>query len=116
MGTMPDLGLVCGVDSHADTIMAAVCDPTGRLLGTGAATGQPTCPPDHRPGQDEQPPCHRSNVHAAPPRARQTRIIRCLKRYIAREVHHTHQRPNHLTRRTETDAIWRGSEWVISGR
>ena len=35
METMPGLGLVCGVDSHADTIMAAVCDPTGRLLGTG---------------------------------------------------------------------------------
>jgi transposase len=35
METMPDSRLVCGVDSHADTIMAAVCDPTGRLLGTG---------------------------------------------------------------------------------
>ena len=34
METMPQVGLVCGVDSHADTIMAAVCDSTGRLLGT----------------------------------------------------------------------------------
>jgi hypothetical protein len=33
MGTMPDLGLVCGVDSHADTIMAAVCDPTRAAAG-----------------------------------------------------------------------------------
>jgi len=34
METMPQVGLVCGVDSHADTIMVAVCDPTGRLLET----------------------------------------------------------------------------------
>jgi hypothetical protein len=39
MGTMPDLGLVCGVDSHADTIMAAVCDPTGGCWESGRQPG-----------------------------------------------------------------------------
>ena len=34
METMPRAGLICGVDTHADTIMVAVCDPTGRLLET----------------------------------------------------------------------------------
>jgi transposase len=34
METMPELELVCGIDSHADTIMVAVCDSTGRVLGT----------------------------------------------------------------------------------
>ncbi len=38
MRTMPQDGIVCGVDTHADTHMAAVLDTTGRLLAVDEFT------------------------------------------------------------------------------
>ena len=34
METMPDSQVICGIDTHADTVCVAACDPTGRVLGT----------------------------------------------------------------------------------
>jgi transposase len=34
MDTMPGSPVVCGIDTHADTICVAACDRTGRVLGT----------------------------------------------------------------------------------